>query len=300
MLMEATARQPASCAICRGPALRPLFERNGEQVWRCRACGVRFLHPQPSDAVLQSIYTAGYFFGGDDEDGRARTAEIKTGTAAAYLDRLRAFRGAEGGRLLEVGCGDGWFLATAQARGFDVRGAEISTHAVEEANRRLGGDKVDAGSLEEMDLGTAAFDVVVCADVVEHVREPLPFLRRLHATLRPGGALLIVTPSLDSWSARALRRYWMEYKVEHLFYFGRRSLRLALRAAGFEEPRIESNRKVLTIDYVARHFDRYPVPFVSPLIALGRLAVPSFLALRPLRIPASGMAALARRPAAGP
>ena len=289
---------PGACDVCGAASVYPLFVRHSQQVWGCQGCGVRFLHPQPSDAVLQSIYTAGYFLGGDDADGRARTATLKARTASSYLDRIRAFRGGEGGRLLEVGCGDGWFLEAAQARGYDVRGAEISTHAVAEANRRLGAARVSAGALEDVVLEEATFDVVVCADVVEHIRWPIPFLKRLFAALKPGGAAFIVTPALDSLSSRVLRRHWMEYKVEHLFYFGRRSLRLALRKAGFEEPHIEGNRKVLTIDYLAHHFRRYPVPLLSPWVALGRRVVPSPLALRPLRIPASGMAAFARRPPA--
>jgi len=294
--METAGCDPGSCAVCGGSGLEGLFFRHGQRVWRCRSCGVRFLHPQPSDAVLQFIYTDGYFLGGDDAEGRACTAALKAATAALYLDRLRAFRGEDGGRLLEVGCGDGWLLAKAQARGYDVSGAEISAHAAEEANRRLGGRRVAVGSLEDMALSEAAFDAVLCADVVEHVRSPLPFLRRLQRALRPGGALLLVTPSLDSWSARVLRRHWMEYKVEHLFYFGNRSLRLALRAAGFEEVLIEANRKVLTLDYVAHHFHRFRVPLISPGIGLARRALPSSLAQRPMRIPAAGMAALARRP----
>ena len=286
-----------SCPVCGAPATAALFERHGQAVRGCAGCGLRFLHPQPGDDVLAAIYTSGYFLGGGDAEGRARTAALKAATAGVYLDRLRDFRGREGGRLLEVGCGDGWLLAVAQARGYEVLGAEISAHAAAEANRRLGGPRVAVGPLERMAL-PGDQDVVVCADVVEHVRDPAPFLRRLKDALRPGGVLFLVTPSLDSLSARLLRRHWMEYKVEHLFYFSERALVRALSAAGFDAPAVAPNRKVLTLDYVAHHFERFPVPLVGPLVRLARRALPAALARRPLRVPAAGMAVFARRPAA--
>ena len=45
------------------------------------------------------------------------------------------------------------------------------------------------------------------------------WLLRIRELLIPGGVLLLITPSLDSWTRRLLRSRWMEYKVEHLYYF---------------------------------------------------------------------------------
>ena len=92
-----------------------------------------------------------------------------------------------------------------------------------------------------------------------------------------------------------MRSRWMEYKVEHLYYFSARSIRLLLERCGFDEIRISPNRKVLTIDYLSRHFDRFRVPILSPLVGLLRRAVPNRIAHRHLLVSASGLMAIARK-----
>ena len=137
--------------------------------------------------------------------------------------------------------------------------------------------------------------MVAFADVIEHVRDPKSFLQRVHHVLAPGGVVVLVTPALDSWSRRAMGSKWMEYKVEHLYYFSGRSIRKLLASCAFREIGIRPNRKVLTLDYLWRHFNRFKVPVVSPLITLIRRITPEALAHRHIVIPASGLIATARK-----
>ena len=144
------------------------------------------------------------------------------------------------------------------------------------------------------------FGAVLAADVIEHVRDPEGWLLRILELLIPGGIVLLITPSLDSWiswTRRLLRSRWMEYKVEHLYYFSAVSIRLLLERCGFDEIRVSPSRKVLTIDYLSRHFDRFRVPILSPLIGLLRRAVPSRIVHRHLLVSASGLMAI--RPEGG-
>lgn len=117
----------------------------------------------------------------------------------------------------------------------------------------------------------------------------------MYAAILPEGLIAIVTPSLDSWSRRLLGRYWMEYKTEHLTYFSRKSLRKLLENAGFSDIQFAPNYKSLNLDYVAAHFDRFPVPIATPLVRLLNRILPRVLALRPLNVVASGIVALARK-----
>jgi hypothetical protein len=130
------------------------------------------------------------------------------------------------------------------------------------------------------------------SDVIEHTRDPLAVLQRVWRAVKPGGAIFVATPSLDSWSARLLRDRWMEFKAEHLFYFDSATLESLLVRAGFEAVRSNKGRKTLTPGYVIAHFERFPVPGVSPLEA----DAPCFLerSARRRRV-ASGIGAVARR-----
>ncbi len=286
----------ADCPICGADnRVAFAFERNGNTIYSCGRCSLEFAFPQPTDDTLSSIYSSAYFLGSRDEASVERQRALKRATAKLYLDSMAAFIRPRKPKLLEVGCGSGDFLIEAQSRGFEVEGLEYSEHAARSANERLGRSAVRVGSLEKGSLPSAAYDVIAAFDVIEHLRDPKQAAECLRDVLKSGGIVAIVTPSLDSWSRRALGRYWMEYKTEHLTYFSQRSLKQLLETTGFENVRFLPNYKTLSVDYIASHFERYPVPVLSPIMRLVRRALPAKLSHRPVRIAASGVMALARK-----
>jgi len=220
---------------------------------------------------------------------------MKSATGALYVNALPRLLPSLDADLLEIGCGHGEVLIEARNRGFRVSGVELSTHAAAIANRSLGVPAVSVGTIESLALPRNHFGVVLAVDVIEHVHQPEGWLRRIHDLLIPGGIVLLITPSLDSWTRRLLRSRWMEYKVEHLYYFNVASIRRLLERCGFSEIQVAASRKVLTIDYISRHFDRFRVPILSPLMGLMRRAVPGRIAHRHLRLPASGLMVIARK-----
>ncbi|MFI5116979.1 MAG: class I SAM-dependent methyltransferase [Terriglobales bacterium] len=244
---------------------------------------------------MAEIYSAHYFLGDHSEESDQRVSEMKTATANLYLDRLAKALPVNGARFLEIGCGTGDLLVQAQARSLEVHGVEFSTISTATANRRLGAELVQPGTIENASLPIGHFDVIAACDVIEHTRDPKSFLERAHALLRPGGLIFLVTPSLDSWSRKLLGKRWMDYKVEHLFYFGQRSLKRLLVDAGFERAVFAANRKVLTLDYMYHHFERFRVPALTPLFRLARRCAPDRLALRHWALPASGILVTARK-----
>lgn len=282
------------CPVCHSRRTYYAFSVPQARVVRCVECGFLYLNPQPADEVLARIYGADYFVGARDPELDRQVASLKTATAELYLDRLAA-AGVTRGRLLEVGCGDGYLLKAAEDRGFDVVGIEYSEHAAARARERLARGTVHAGELAAAPVEPAGFDVVVLADVIEHVRQPRAFLASLWRLLRPGGRLLIATPTTDSWSARLMGTGWMEFKTEHISYFNRRTLRSLLWQTGFEAVGFEPGRKILSLAYVAAHFDRYPVPLWTPLVRLARSVTPGALRRRPVSIAGSGLLALATK-----
>jgi 2-polyprenyl-3-methyl-5-hydroxy-6-metoxy-1,4-benzoquinol methylase len=98
-------------------------------------------------------------------------------------------------RLLDVGCGNGNFLRDARSAGWDVQGTDLDPVAVETA-RRLG-ISVWEGRYDTAPFDPSSFDVITTHQVIEHVPDPLIFLRTLFNWLKPGGLLWIGTPNLD-------------------------------------------------------------------------------------------------------
>jgi hypothetical protein len=113
--------------------------------------------------------------------------------------------------------------------------------------------------------------------------------------LKPSGLLFIAVPSLESWSARLMKERWVEFKLEHLFFFDSRTVQSLLFRAGFEAVTVSQGWKTLSPEYVMQHFDRFPVPLLSPAARVARTLVPGFLRRRPISVVASGIDVIARR-----
>jgi SAM-dependent methyltransferase len=284
------------CCLCAATRTTLLFSKDGYPVFRCDSCKAEFLHPQPSDDVLASIYGPDYFLGKGDVQGNERVAQLKAATAQRYLSSITGRLQTGRRKLLEIGCGTGDLLVQAQALGFDVRGVEFSPSSAAQANSRLGAALVETGSLETSESARRTFDVVIGCDVLEHVRNPQAFLKTVYECLNPGGVLFLITPSPESLSRKVLGRHWMEYKTEHLFYFSKTSLKRILETAGFQKVLLSSNRKVLSLDYLNDHFQRFRVPLCSWALDVARRIIPDKLAFMPFVIPASSVTVIAAKP----
>jgi 2-polyprenyl-3-methyl-5-hydroxy-6-metoxy-1,4-benzoquinol methylase len=266
----------AKCVICGSGRIHYTFIRNGYPVYQCGDCDFMFLNPQPSDEILSEIYKSDYFLMGNCEGSEELRTQMKSATARLYINQLINYYGKREGNLLEIGCGNGDFLVVAKAMGFNVKGIEISEYATRIANRKLEEESVICGDFEKVDLPEEYFEVCVLFDVIEHVRNPINFLERIHKHLKPKGIIFIVTPSLDSWSAKLLKNSWMEFKAEHLQYFDTQTIQNALAKTGFQNTYISPNYKFLQIEYIREHFQRYHVPFFTKLVK----ALTHFLPLR--------------------
>jgi SAM-dependent methyltransferase len=151
-----------------------------------------------------------------------------------------------GGRLLEIGCACGFLLVAARERGFSVRGVEMSAWASRHARETYGLD-VQTGTLEGAGIPAASVDVVVMADVIEHLRDPRATLREIHRVLVPGGRALLLTPDIGSLTARLAGPRWWGLLDDHYFYFSRRTLRHLLEAEGFAVERMAALGRVFPL-----------------------------------------------------
>ncbi|WP_164844438.1 class I SAM-dependent methyltransferase [Azoarcus sp. DN11] len=138
-----------------------------------------------------------------------------------------------GMRLLDVGCGNGEFLALARSAGWAVVGVEPDRKAVAVARSR--GIDVREGGLETLDPATESFYGITLNHVIEHVHEPLEVLRRCHALLKPGGWIWLETPNIEAQGHERYGSAWRGLEPpRHLVIFTWASLILALEEAGFQ------------------------------------------------------------------
>lgn len=236
-------------------------------LYRCTDCKSAWLDPSPSRATIGKAYESYYtHIAEDDVAAQPRSAFIrqlhawqndyknrryglartpvgfggrwlvsllpslraKADTQCRHLRRLPA----EGGRLLDVGFGNGSFLKIASEMGWNAEGIDFDPKAVEVARAR--GLNVRCASAADLSAHAEQYDVITISHVIEHVHEPLNLLRDLYRLLKPGGHLWLDTPNLSSLGAQRFGRNWQALDPpRHLVLFTPVSLRMSLIKVGF-------------------------------------------------------------------
>ena len=209
--------------------------------------GWRSIEPSPSPEELKAFYSGVYFQESHGAYAQAYSdVELKHRALLAdlMLHALAEARGeTSGGRLLEIGCGEGWFFKAALAAGYAARGLEFSDYGLKRFNPELAGHVEFGDAFEALDRlidERAQIDVCVMEHVLEHVLDPQALLARLPAILAPGGVVAITVPndfSAVQLRAKALRHIDRDVWVappQHLNYFNSETLPRLLERMGFE------------------------------------------------------------------
>ncbi len=176
-----------------------------------------------------------------------------------------------GGRLLEIGCAVGFLLRAARDRGFETVGVEMSEWASGIARDQFDLD-VRCGTLEQAALEADSFDVVVLADVIEHLTDPASTVREIRRVLKPGGRLVLLTPDAGSLLAKLLGTRWWGLLDDHYFYFSRSTLRRFLENEGFEVEVLKALGREFPLSHWLFKLTQYS-EFAHRLIAGGAEAV---------------------------
>jgi 2-polyprenyl-3-methyl-5-hydroxy-6-metoxy-1,4-benzoquinol methylase len=203
----------------------------------CAHCGTAGLGDR---ATARDAYDATYYGEGDEkfialiERMRDRTF----GERAALLVRES---GRAGGRVLDIGCGDGRFLAAMAERGWQIAGTELPGPAFDRARRIVGLDLREArDDLVERE-GCGRFDIITLWHVLEHLPNPRQVVSRCAELMEPGGLLIVEVPNFSSRQACSTGRHWMHLDPpRHLYQYTEAGLRAMLADAGFVVQRIET------------------------------------------------------------
>lgn len=223
---------------------------------QCRVCTLGYLNPRPARADLPLLYAQDYeayqptvvksstwrrrladrlerwvcrAHLGYPPELRSPLARAATWPLLPWFapprDALMAIPYTGQGRLLDCGCGAGWYLARMQARGWDVMGLDFSPHAARAAREHYG-LQVHVGSLPHPKVKPASFDVITLGQVLEHVPDPHELIAAAVTALRPGGRLALSVPNLASWGLTHLGPYWWPLQLPlHLLHFTPAALR---------------------------------------------------------------------------
>ena len=266
--------EPVSCPICgRDPAPTLRYDFAPYRVVRCPHCGLVFLSPRLTESAILKLYSDQEYYvsevsgQGYDEYLEVRHNWIKTFTRR--LEQIANYREASPwdqlpitnyqlpGRVLDIGCGPGFFLEAAQAKGYDAFGLDPSEYIVKVASEKFGG-RIQKGVIESADYPAEHFDLVVAFDTFEHVYHPLEWLTAVRRVLKPGGLLAITTPDPTSLLAKISGKKWVSFKLpEHVFYWSPETIRRVL-AEGWEILEIKPAGQYASLSFLFRRLFRLP------------------------------------------
>jgi SAM-dependent methyltransferase len=263
------------CPVCRSDEAEPLWAVRGSPDYRvalCRSCEARFLEPQPTEAHLRGLYSKSYYDAWGSLENSGSIRDMKLSTFNLRLDLIKKYK--QRGNVLDVGCATGFFLEAARTAGFTPFGVELSDYSSKIAKRKFGEEAVFEGVLEDWPFTEPRMDVIAMSDLLEHVKDPHSVMEKTRELLKDDGIVVIMTPDTDSLTHRLMKEKWVHYKIEHLFYFNRKSIRLLADRHGFRLVHMEPARKTLNVDYFYHQFKVYRHWLLTPVFRLFHAVLP--------------------------
>ncbi len=234
------AERQIDCAVCGSVLQRPMWAVRdsllgapGEyRIVRCPECGTLRMSPRPPFEERRAAFSDLYpLF--DWALGRKRAqADQRIARFAPQIEQIN--RRQKPGRLLDVGCGDGFFMLGMHRRGWEVSGIELHEKVAAYAREELGLD-VKGGAEHEVDWG-GVYDCITLFGVIEDVDDPNACLKRCLEHLADDGLLVVQTHNIGSLEARLFGPHWFNIEApRHVWHFSPETLNKLLQNDGFKQ-----------------------------------------------------------------
>ena len=194
----------------------------------CSGCGVLRTLPAMAEGELAAFYPDEYW--GIESEPAQNWIESSQADKLQFLSACKL----TSGRILDVGCGSGFFLRSLDPGRWDRAGVEISTGAAEAARRAIGSDRIFTGTLNQAVYADSSFDVITLWSALEHTNQPRATLVEARRILKPGGSLIVQVPNADSYQLRLFSGDWFALDVpRHRYHFTPGKLESLLSGTGF-------------------------------------------------------------------
>ena len=264
---------------------RRLPDRIHYRLVKCNACGLVRSDPVASAELLAHLYHQSTFTYTDEVGDLKRTY-------GRYLAKLDDY-GAHKDAMLEIGCGNGFFLQQALTQGYRaVHGVEPSRAAIDQAAPEMRGSIV-CDLMRPGLFRPGEFDVVCLFQVFDHVPDPGTLLDACFVALRPGGLVLSLNHNIKAVSARLLGERSPIVDIEHTYLYSPATMQRIFAAHGFHIRKAGSVRNQYSLRYLVRLL---PLPARLKSTALDWMRRHAIGGLR-MRVPLGNLYLVAQKPA---
>lgn len=219
---------PRACPLCGAASHRPRFSVDEFLIIKCTSCSLVYLANPPDETRLYDEYY------NTEPNRNDPQRDAIMAARAGYLHQLNP-----GLRLLDIGCGPGWFISAAKSSGFDVHGVDVAAGAVAYATEHLN-VHATTETVQELVHQKREYDVVTLWHVLEHFYDPVAELKQIRELLSPDGLIAIEVPNLNSLKFRLSASPWQggNHPLYHRTFFTAQTLSRIIEKAGYHSVQI--------------------------------------------------------------
>jgi len=232
-----------------------LFQQDEWTVYKCSDCGLGFLDPRPDQSELQELYRNDYFSSHYDEGLKIDSPEMRR-RISQEDHRIKFFRNLKRhGKVLDIGCGMGYFLYACRKHGYEVKGQDVSGDSAFYVRSELK-IPVTTGQIEEIDIEDNSMDIITMWHSLEHTPDPRKHLKKAWNWLKPDGLLIVDVPNHEGVDAIKMWTKWNGWSLPyHLYHFTPDTLTDMLSQYGFRTVRTKDYHS----EYVKEKLKKIPV-----------------------------------------
>ena len=232
-------------------------------ICECLNCGLLYTMPRPDKDHIGAYYKS--------EDYYSHKENTK-GFVPKLYERIKknnlknkyqlATKGLSVGKMLEIGCGVGDFLHTAEEHGWECIGVEPSEEAKAIATKRTKASILSSEELES--LADEQFDLITMWHVLEHVDDLRWEMDQLQRLIKPHGRIVIAVPNYKSYDGQYYKEHWAAYDVpRHLNHFNRTVLTKMFKTKGLELKKMDKLKwDAYYISYMSEQYRIHSLPLV--------------------------------------
>lgn len=265
------------CPLCSASDIRfhirctdYLVTKEEFDLFRCQICGFVFTQGHPEQEKINSYYESEDYISHDDLAKGLVNRIYLVAREIMLRCKKKAVEKSSGiskGRLLDIGCGTGYFGGFMKKSGWHVSGIEPNEKAREFAIRRSGIEVIGPDRISE--LHDRTFDCITMWHVLEHLHNLYVYASEIRRLLRSDGSFISAVPNSDSYDAGFYRSDWAAYDVpRHLWHFNPSTFRLFWEQSGFSITGVK--RLPLDVFYISSLSEKNlgsRLPFVRGVIA---------------------------------
>ena len=223
------------CLLCSSEKLNVLEKYKSAYLCKCKNCGFVFSKKIPTETELNNFYKG---YGRDDY-----LSPVTIKRYNELLDKFEKFR--KTGKIIDVGCGIGYFLEIAKKRGWEVYGTEFTDDALEICKSK--GIKMSLGKLDPKNYDHNMFDIITSFEVLEHINNPIEEIKNFSKILRKKGLVYLTTPNFNSLLRYKLNEnYDIITYPEHLSYYTPETLNFLFEKLNFRKLKLQTTGISLT------------------------------------------------------